>query len=609
MSTGAPIPLNETQRLLRITELCVLENTTDDVFEEIVAMATEFFQTPIAMISIVDEQRQWFRTKIGLQIQETPREISFCAYAILSDEPLEIPDATLDERFADNPLVTGHPGIRYYAGAPLITEDGIALGSLCVIDTQPRPPMQPREASMLKRFASLVMKRIVDLRLSCFIDQPTGLYNRLRLEEDIHLALKVGKKAQLVAVDMITPEFLNDIVKALGYSFAQDLVVAMRNRLQAVLPSPCPLYKVSPTRFGFLLPDSDISNELVYSAIIKDFKSPVICHGIPVQMHVGLGIVPLHGNQQTDQDWMRLVVSAASDARTRNIGWALYEPHLDAAQQRAFKLLGSLTHAVYAHDQLRLVYQPRINLACGTCTSVEALLRWNHPMLGPISPAEFIPLAEKTALMRHLSLWVLQTAIEQTATWQREGLNIRVAINVTPDDLTGSDFTDRVIWLLKKHDISPSHFELEFTESAVMQNPTEVRSQLERLRELGMQIAIDDFGTGYSNWNYLRQLPATTVKLDQSLVRNLTVEEADQRLVKALIGLAKKLGYCVVAEGIETDAIRKLVRQWGCDEGQGYLISRPMEADTLLDWLQSHEEIRLAAAQNTPEESPLENRL
>ncbi|GFM83325.1 sensor domain-containing phosphodiesterase [Pseudomonas cichorii] len=598
MSTGAPIPLNETQRLLRITELCVLENTVDDVFEEIVAMTAEFFQAPIVLISIVDEHRQWFRARFGLQAQETPRDVSFCAYAILSDGSLEVVDATLDDRFKDNGLVTGEPGIRYYAGSPLITEDGIALGTLCVIDTAPRAPMSEREARMLKRLAALVMKRIVDLRLSCFVDQTTGLYNRLRLEEDILLTLKTGKEMRLVAVDMITPEFLNDIVKALGYSFAQDLVVAMRNRLQAMLPSSCPLYKISPTRFGFQLP-GDMPDESIYRAIIEDLQSPVICHGIPVQMQVGLGIVPLD-SQTTEQDWVRLVISAADDARARRAGWALYEPHMDATQQRSFQLLGSLTSAVHAHDQLRLVYQPRIDLASGTCTSVEALLRWVHPTLGPIGPAEFIPLAEKTALMRPLSLWVLQTAIEQAASWQQKGFDIRVAINVTPDDLTGPVFTDRVIWLLKKYDISPEHFELEFTESALMQNPTEVRSQLERLRELGMHIAIDDFGTGYSNWNYLRQLPATTVKLDQSLVRNLTVEEADQRLVKALIGLAKKLGYCVVAEGIETDAIRKLVRQWGCDEGQGYLIARPMEADTLLSWLQPNQTM-LSATETTPE--------
>ncbi len=598
MNACAPIPFNESQRLLRITELCVLENTADEVFDEIVAMTAEFFETPIALISIVDEHRQWFRARIGLAAQETPRDVSFCAYTILSDELFEVTDATLDERFMDNNLVTGHPNIRYYAGAPLITDDGIALGSLCVIDTKPREPMSARQSSMLQRFASLVMQRIVGLRLSCFIDQPTGLYNRSRLQEDITQALNSRQAYRLVAVDMITPVFLNDIVKAFGYSFSQDLVIAIKQRLQQLLPADCSLYKVSPTRFGFLLPGDTTSEEMFHS-IINDFQAPVECRGIPVQMQVGLGVVVLdnrvqHG-VQAEQDWMRMAISAADNARDRNVGWAMYESHSDAAQQRAFKLLSSLTNAVRSSDQLRLVFQPRIDLTSGMCTSVEALLRWNHPTLGPIGPAEFVPLAEKTALMRPLSLWVLKTAIEQAASWQRQGFDFRIAINVTPEDLTGPAFTDRMISLLRQHAIAPTRFELEFTEGALMQNPAEVRSQLERMRELGMDVAIDDFGTGYSNWNYLRQLPATTVKLDQSLIRNLASDKTDQRLVKALIGLAKKLGYCVVAEGIETHEIQRLVKQWGCDEGQGYLIAKPMEAEALLDWLGPEQRLQSAA--------------
>ena len=584
MKSGAPVPLNEAQRLLRINELCVLENTADEVFQEIVEIAAEYFQTPIALISIVDEHRQWFRARVGMHARETPRDLSFCAYTILADEPLEVVDATLDERFANNSLVTGSPGIRYYAGAPLITDDGIALGSLCVIDTQPRSPMGKREASMLKRFASLVMKRIVTLRTTCYTDPSTGLYNRSRLEEDVRQVLAADSRSHLVAVGMITPQFLNDIVKALGYSFTQDLATAIKDRLEHMLPAGCWLYRMSPTRFGFLLP-GDSPEEDVYHAILAAFEASVSCHGIPVQMQVGVGIVTLQDDPEMKRDWLRLAISAADDARDRSLGWTRYQPQQDAAQQRAFNLLSSLNAAVHAEGQLRLVYQPRVNLTSGACSSVEALLRWDHPTLGPIGPAEFIPLAEKTALMRSLSLWVLHAAVEQARVWRRQGLDIQIAINVTPEDLSSPAFTDRMIDLMQQHNLDPERFELEFTESAVMHNPLEVRNQLKRLRALGVEVAIDDFGTGYSNWSYLRQLPATTVKLDQSLMRNLTVDENDQRLVKALIGLAKKLDYCIVAEGIETEGIHALVRQWGCDEGQGYLIARPMEADALASWL------------------------
>ncbi|MCF5353160.1 GAF domain-containing protein, partial [Pseudomonas syringae] len=301
MNASAPIPLNETQRLLRIRELCVLEDTSDDVFDELVAMTAAFFEAPIALISIVDEHRQFFRARVGLKARETPRNVSFCAYTILSDTLFEIPDATLDARFVNNGLVTGHPDIRYYAGAPLITDDGIALGSLCVIDTKPREPMSEYQTQMLKRFASLVMKRIVGLRLSCFIDQPTGLYNRSRLQEDIHQAVASSVDYQLVVVDMITSAFLNDIVKALGYSFSQDLVTAIKGRLECLLPPTCSLYKVSPTRFGFLLA-GDRTPEHLFRTILKDFETPVECRGIPVQMQVGLGVVTLNQGAVEEQD-------------------------------------------------------------------------------------------------------------------------------------------------------------------------------------------------------------------------------------------------------------------------------------------------------------------
>ena len=288
MNASAPIPLNETQRLLRIRELCVLEDTSDDVFDEIVAMTAAFFETPIALISIVDEHRQWFRARVGLNARETPRNVSFCAYTILSDTLFEIPDATLDQRFVNNSLVTGHPDIRYYAGAPLITDDGIALGSLCVIDTKPREPMSEYQTQMLKRFASLVMKRIVGLRLSCFIDQPTGLYNRSRLQEDISQAVASSVDYQLVVVDMITSAFLNDIVKALGYSFSQDLVTAIKSCLESLLPPTCSLYKVSPTRFGFLLA-GERTPEHLFRTILKDFETPVECRAFPFRCRSGSG--------------------------------------------------------------------------------------------------------------------------------------------------------------------------------------------------------------------------------------------------------------------------------------------------------------------------------
>lgn len=581
---GAPIPINEAQRQLQVTQLCRLDTTPDEVFEHIVSMVAEYFQAPIALISIVDEQRQWFTARVGLLAQETPRQDSFCAYAILANEPFQVLDATQDVRFQNNPLVTGEPGIRFYAGMPLVTPEGLGLGSLCIIDTQPRRAMTPQELSMLEHFAKLTMARILTLRRTNFIDASTGLLNRSRLEDDVARAASTSQSNVLVVADVIGPTLLNDIIKVLGHSFAQALMLRMKQTLQAQLPDPCGLYCISPSRFAFLIPDGP-SGELtqLYERIIAAFDAPVQCNSIPIKTQIGLGVLPLHSGV-LEQDWLRLAITSADVARDRGIGWSPYESRLDAVQQRAFTLLSGLAEALHGDGQLRLVYQPRISLNDGRCTSVEALLRWDHPTLGAIGPAEFIPLAEKTALIRELSLWVAEQAVMQTAAWQRQGARFKVAINVSASDLDSPAFANRFIQLLNSQHIDPTSLEVEFTESALMRNPNEVSHQLQRLRSLGVEVAIDDFGTGYSNWTYLRDLPASTVKLDQSFIRNLGDDEKDRRLVRTIIDLAKRLELRVVAEGIETQAICELVAQWGCDEGQGYYIARPMAPELLLGW-------------------------
>lgn len=585
MDDGAPLPQTESKRLERVAQLCARDTQEDPVFNKIVAMTSEYFNAPIALISIVDKHEQWFKARIGIEECSTPRSASFCAYSLLDNQPLEILDARSDPRFKANILVTGAPFIRYYASAPLLTDDGLSLGSLCFIDTVARAPMSAQDAAMLNHLAELVMMRIMGVRSRNYIDQPTGLFNRLRFEEDIRETLTREGAIRIYAVDVTSPKFLNDVVKALGYSFAQDLILAIKQRLHALLPPECLLYKISPTRFGFLIAGR-VDREVISPRIIESFKTAVDCHGIPILMHVGIGILPINGNDE--QDWLRLVISAADAARDRGLGYLLYDPTFDATQQRAFTLLSSLSQAIRAEDQLRLVFQPKINLPSGRCEAVEALIRWDHPLLGTISPAEFIPLAEKTALMPSLTSWVLNAVIDQATLWRNRGLVLKIAMNVTVGDLESPAFVDTLIGRLEAEQLPADRLELEFTESTLMTNPTEVVQQLTRLRDMGVEVAIDDFGTGYSNWIYLSALPTSTVKLDQSLISNLTTNEKDKRLVKNLIELASGLGYRVVAEGVENQDIFDLVKAWGCHEAQGYLIGKPMAAKDLEAWVNSH---------------------
>nr|WP_314567185.1 EAL domain-containing protein [uncultured Pseudomonas sp.] len=584
MDEATPTSDYEAQRLQRVAALCARDAEHDVVFEKLVAMASNYFAAPIALISIIDEHQQWFKARIGIEEEQTAREISFCAYSLFDRVPLEILDSHNDERFINNPMVTGTPYIRYYASAPLMTADGFSLGSLCIIDTVPREPMSERDFSMLVYFAELVMMHITGVRARIYIDQPTGLFNRQRFEEDIRQAAATSEHFHVFAVDIVSPAFLNNVVKALGYNFVQDLILAIKVRLHALLPSQCLLYKISPTRFGFLS-KGGAPLEQVCARILEDFHTPVECHGIPILMHAGIGVLAVTSGEP--QDWIRLVVAAADDARDRNLGWSLYQPHIDAAQQRAFMLLSSLPDAMRARHQLSLVFQPKIQLPQGECSGVEALLRWEHPLFGALSPAEFIPLAETTALMNSISFWVLEAVLQQSLSWKQQGLVIRIAMNVTAGDLETPQFIDKMISDIRRLQLDPATFELEFTESALITDADTVSRQLERARGYGIGVAIDDFGTGYSNWTYLRQLPIDSVKLDQSLISNIKTHEKDARLVKTLIELARGLSYKVVAEGVENADTLELVTQWGCSEAQGFLISKPMAAGALADWFQA----------------------
>jgi EAL domain-containing protein (putative c-di-GMP-specific phosphodiesterase class I)/GAF domain-containing protein len=573
----------DAQRCQRIEELCLLDHETDEAFDQIIAICSAYFSAPIVLISIVDRHRQWFIAKIGVRTEHTPRSQSFCAYTLHTHEFLEVPDATLDPRFRDNPLVTGMPNIRYYAGAPLTTEDGLGLGTLCVIDTKPREVMSAEAASMLTRLAGLVMTRIMALRSRNYVDATTGLHNRLRFEEDIVTVRQDTPDHVMAVIDIISPGFFNDVIKTLGYDFSSNLMVAIRDRLLALMPAACRLYKIGPTRFGLLLPGN--AGEALCQAIVHDFKSAVVCQDIPLLMTAGIGLLGLEQSGLSARQLLRLAISAADDAREKLPGWGYYEHTRDTQQQRTFTLLRSLITAMQSTDQLRLVYQPRIHMSTGECTSVEALLRWEHPNLGSVSPAEFIPLAEKTALMGQLSLWVLRTAITQAAQWQRDGLRFKVSINATVNDLESPHFTDALIALTQEAGVDPCLLEVEVTESSRIVAFDTVVKHLDRLCDNGVEIAIDDFGTGYSNWSHLQQLPARVVKLDQSLIDNLADSEKTQCLVRTLIHLGTSLGYRVVAEGVETQESFQLVKTWGCHEVQGFLIARPMDAVAVTEWL------------------------
>jgi EAL domain-containing protein (putative c-di-GMP-specific phosphodiesterase class I) len=233
--------------------------------------------------------------------------------------------------------------------------------------------------------------------------------------------------------------------------------------------------------------------------------------------------------------------------------------------------------------QFRLVYQPMYSFQTGALIKTEALLRWEHPRLGFISPTEFIPIAEESGLIIPLGTWVLEEACRQAKAWQARHQDVHICVNISPLQFSHSDFYLTVVNALKGSGLSGGYLELELTESMLMNQPSHVKQVLSDLQDLGVRIAIDDFGTGYSSLNYLRDLPIDTIKIDRSFVLGLTEGDREtafsKALVEAIIELAKYLELEVVAEGVETEAQYNLLKQLGCSVGQGYFFAKPMKAE------------------------------
>jgi len=246
--------------------------------------------------------------------------------------------------------------------------------------------------------------------------------------------------------------------------------------------------------------------------------------------------------------------------------------------------LSELRHAIIT-DQLFLTFQPKVHLATGPVTGVEALVRWQHPEHGIIVPDQFIPVAERTGLIIPLTLWVLQQSLLQCRRWNQMGLDIGVAVNLTMWNLEAQELPEQIEALLRDTCVSPKNLELEITETSIMSDPQRVIRTLNQIRQLGVQFAIDDFGTGYSSFAYLTKLPVSCIKIDKSFVQNIESDRDNSVIVRSIIDLGHNLGLKVVAEGVETITAKKMLTAFECDDGQGYYFCRPIPADAMTKFL------------------------
>ena len=421
---------------------------------------------------------------------------------------------------------------------------------------------------------------------------PLHLPNQSRLLQDIDRAVKrlphQAAGTTILVIDVATPDQYADLACALGEAAASSFEKAAAERLRALLPARTALYHLSAARFGCILaPDHESRIAEILDGLADDLRQPTRGGAVPAATSIGIGVSHFPRDGANADVLLRAAAQAAHESLRSARPWCRYSSAAGSAWRRSAALLRDIGAALAAKDQLHLVYQPQMDLRSGRCVGAEALLRWNHPTLGPIPPNEFVPPIENTALVHAMTDWVLTAAFRDVAGWRAAGLDVQVAVNVSMPDLADERFSTRLAALLDRHDVRPDLIDIEVTESAVARDMVRIRGQLDAIRRLGMAVVIDDFGTGQAALSYLKRIPATVVKIDELFVSSLAVDGNDQIMVRSTIELAHALGCRVVAEGIEDAATLQWLREHDCDIGQGYLISPPLAARDFEQWLRS----------------------
>jgi predicted signal transduction protein with EAL and GGDEF domain len=340
--------------------------------------------------------------------------------------------------------------------------------------------------------------------------------------------------------------------------------------------------------FGLVLPGQIDPGELelLLEKLSLSVERPIDHDGLPLSIESSIGVAfsPDHGDDVAElMKKADVAMYQAKQARHRH---ALYEPASDAHDPVQLSLAAELRRAL-KDEQLVLRFQPQLSLVDGSVRTVEALVRWLHPERGELEPDDFIPQAQETGLMRPLTLYVVERALEQALAWQEDGLALRVSVNVATRNVLDASFPDDVASLLSMTGAHPSLLQLELSETTVLEDPFRTEIVLDKLHQLGVRLAIDDFGTGYSALHYLRQLPVSEIKIDRSFVLAMEESADDATIVRSAIGLGKSFGVDVLAEGVATDATRAELVALGADSAQGFALCEPLEPAELAAWVRS----------------------
>ena len=437
-------------------------------------------------------------------------------------------------------------------------------------------------APILRRVTRRIQRQMDEIEYRALYDELTGLPNRTLFRDRIQQAVLTAKRErQPATVLLLDVDRFREINDTLGTRPATLLLVEVGNRLRGLLRESDTFARLGGDEFGILLPAASVEEaSLLAERVHESLQEPFSLRGLPLEIGSSIGITsyPEHG-EDVDTLLQRADV-AMYLAKDAHAGTATYDVAQDTNDAARLALAGELRRAI-ENDELVVHYQPKASLESGRVVGVEALVRWEHPEHGLIPPGEFVPIAERTGLIKPLTRSVLAMALAQCAAWNAAGHDLHVAVNLTIPDLLDLELPDRIETLLAETGVEPERLELEITESTILADPFRVRPVLSRLNEMGLRLAVDDFGTGYSSLAYLRRLPVQTLKIDRSFVSGMCEDPSDATIVRSTIDLGKSLGLTIVAEGVESLEVWSSLRGLGCTLAQGYLIGRPAPADEI----------------------------
>ena len=412
-------------------------------------------------------------------------------------------------------------------------------------------------------------------------DNLTGLPNRAHLDEYLKDMLSLAKRNhENITLMFIDLDHFKDINDSLGHSIGDTLLIEAASRFQMQLREEDIVARLGGDEFIVLLPSTSMSGaEQVAQKLLDIFKNPfkIDGHDLSVSASIGIALYPEDGNDFETLSRNADIAMYRAKQEGRN-GYCFFTSQMQEISLRNLEMNNALRHALQ-RQEFQLHYQPQISTFDGKIIGVEALIRWNNPELGNVSPSEFIPIAEENGMILSIGEWVLQTAIQQAKKWLEEGgTPVIMAVNLSAIQFRHLSLPTMVSRMLDEVKLPPEYLELELTEGVAMVDPKKAITIMNDLHERGIRMSIDDFGTGYSSLSYLKKFKIYKLKIDQSFVRDISIDDEDKAIVSAIISMAKSLGLQTIAEGVETIGQLEYLREQGCDEIQGYYFSKPLSA-------------------------------